>query len=212
MSQKKFTNAKIVIFGASGVGKTAFAVRYITRRYIGDYDRNKEMLYTYKMTSPRDEVVTLEILDTAPECSPDDTEKNLKWADGYVMMYSVTDTPSFHEVKRFKDILFRLKGNERPMVLIANKLDLRDARAVSEAESTSLAHSLECPLFELSVADGYQGVADAMEELIVQLRRDFVKCQSAANVSSNADKPRSKLYNMKKVLKKRIGRSHSDTF
>lgn len=144
------------------------------------------------------------------QCTPEETDKNMKWADGYVMMYSVTDIPSFHDVKRLKELLFRTKGNERPMVLVANKLDLRNARTVSEAEGNTLAHQLECPVFEVSVADGYQGVSDAMSELIVQLRRDFVKCQSAANVS--ADKPRSKLYNMKKVLKKRIGRSHSDTF
>ncbi|KAI8791436.1 ras-related and estrogen-regulated growth inhibitor [Biomphalaria glabrata] len=40
MSQRRFTNAKIVILGGSAVGKTAFAVRYITKRYIGDYAPN----------------------------------------------------------------------------------------------------------------------------------------------------------------------------
>ena len=137
--------------------------------------------------------------------------KHIKWGDGFVCIYSVTDSESFREACRLKDNILKLKGTETPIVLVANKCDMLTARCVTEDDGASLAAQLDCPKFDISVADGYQGVSEAMEELIIQLKRDFIKNLTAANTQS-AEKPRSKLFNMKKVLKKRIGRSHSDTF
>lgn len=94
---------------------------------------------------------------------------------------------------------------------MANKCDMLTARCVTEDDGASLAAQLDCPKFDISVADGYQGVSDAMEELLIQIKRDFIKSLTTANTQSG-EKPRSKLFNMRKVLKKRIGRSHSDTF
>lgn len=94
---------------------------------------------------------------------------------------------------------------------MANKCDMLTARCVTEDDGASLAAQLDCPKFDISVADGYQGVSDAMEELLIQIKRDFIKSLTTANAQSG-EKPRSKLFNMRKVLKKRIGRSHSDTF
>lgn len=37
---------KIAVVGASGVGKTALVVRFLTKRFIGDYERNAGNLYT----------------------------------------------------------------------------------------------------------------------------------------------------------------------
>lgn len=85
------------------------------------------------------------------------------------------------------------------------------ARCVTEDDGASLAEQLCCPKYDISVAEGYQGVSEAMEELVIQLKRNFVKSLTTANAQSG-EKSRSKLFNMRKVLKKRIGRSHSDTF
>ena len=126
-------------------------------------------------------------------------------------MYSITDRDSLSSVEKYKSILHRLRGTERPVVLIANKCDMLSARCVAEEDGVSLSTALDCPLFELSVAEEHHSVTEAVDELIVQIRRDHVKSMSAANVM-NLDKPRSKLFNMRRVLKKRIGRSHSDTF
>lgn len=209
MSQKKFNGAKVVVLGGSGVGKTAFTVRYITKRYIGDYDRNKEMMYNHKISAPKDDI-QLEILDTAID-SQEACNKHIRWGDGFVCIYSVTDRESFLEACRLKDNIIKIKGTETPVVLVANKCDMLTARCVTEDDGASLAAQLDCPKFDISVADGYQGVSDAMEELLIQLKRDFIKNLTTANAQSG-EKPRSKLFNMRKVLKKRIGRSHSDTF
>lgn len=107
-------------------------------------------------------------------------------------------------------MLVKLRGQEIPAVVIANKCDLLSVRKVSDSEGTTLAEQLNCPKFDVSVADGYSGVSEAMEELVIQLKREFVKHCSQAAVVAN-DKTKSKLFTFKKGFKKRISRSHSDT-
>lgn len=51
-----------MVLGQSGVGKTAMVVRFITRRYIGEYDPNLEKIYTY-CTSLDNDCVQFDILD-----------------------------------------------------------------------------------------------------------------------------------------------------
>ena len=77
---------------------------------------------------------------------------------------------------------------------------------------------MDCPKFELSVAEGSGTVNEAMEELLCQLKRDYVKSVTMQGLEPQAKggeamgEKKSRLYNMKKALKKRIVRSRSDTF
>ncbi|XP_052811735.1 ras-related and estrogen-regulated growth inhibitor-like [Mya arenaria] len=212
MSQKRFTGARIVLLGASGVGKTAFAVRYITKRFIGDYDRDKEMVYTRHLPTPRDGI-TLDILDTGARLSSETIEKHTKWGDGYILIYSLTDRASLTYLSEVKDIITKVKGRDCPLTLVGNKSDLISAREVNDEESSDFGQKFNCPKFEISVAETSQGVLEVMDEIMCQIKRDFVKNMNISNQLAIADnKPRSKLYSMKKAFKKRINRSHSDTF
>ncbi|XP_059486581.1 ras-like protein family member 11A isoform X3 [Neocloeon triangulifer] len=55
---------RIMVLGQGGVGKSALVVRFITRRFIGEYDPTLEKMYTFNPTVDN-EVIPLEILDTA---------------------------------------------------------------------------------------------------------------------------------------------------
>ncbi|CAH1974910.1 unnamed protein product [Acanthoscelides obtectus] len=55
---------KVMVLGQAGVGKSALVVRFITRRYIGEYDPTLEKIYTFH-TVLDDEMVSFDILDTA---------------------------------------------------------------------------------------------------------------------------------------------------
>ncbi|KAK7919296.1 hypothetical protein WMY93_010580 [Mugilogobius chulae] len=54
---------KIAVIGGSGVGKTALVVRFLTKRFIGDYERNAGNLYSREVQVDGDQV-TIQVQDT----------------------------------------------------------------------------------------------------------------------------------------------------
>uniref|UniRef100_A0A670Y2K7 small monomeric GTPase n=1 Tax=Pseudonaja textilis TaxID=8673 RepID=A0A670Y2K7_PSETE len=60
----KSAEVKLAIFGRAGVGKSALVVRFLTKRFIWEYDPTLESTYRHQATID-DEVVSMEILDTA---------------------------------------------------------------------------------------------------------------------------------------------------
>jgi len=207
MAQRRFSQAKILILGGSGVGKTAFTVRYITKRYIGDYAANTESKYNHRLPNE----VAIEILDTMSEMSEETRESHIRWADGVMLLFSVTDRSSYQTACKIKDKVFHIRGPDLPLVLVANKHDLLTARAVTEDECENLAAECDCPRFLISVAEGQDGVNEAMEELLILVKRQYVKEMTQPDQVVALEK-KSRLYNMKKAFKKRIVRSRSDTF
>ncbi|CAG5116882.1 unnamed protein product [Candidula unifasciata] len=170
------------------------------------------MMYTHRLVGTRDEA-TLEILDTAFKMPQDTLEKHIRWADGFILMYSVTDRHSYQDAHKLKEMIFQLRGSDTPIVLVANKHDLLTARAVTEDECDNLAGEMDCPRFQISVAEGQEGVNEAMEELLVLIKRQLVKSLSAPTPENVAGlEKRSRFVNMKKAFKKKIVRSRSDTF
>ncbi|KAL8573470.1 hypothetical protein ACOMHN_047741 [Nucella lapillus] len=180
------------------------------------------MLYNHKVAALRDDI-SLEILDTASRMPEETLERHVKWADGFVLMFSVTDRHSLEAARHLKEVVYSHRHQDIPVVVVANKSDLLTARAVTEDEGVELAGEMDCPKYELSVAEGFTAVGEAMEELLCQLKREYVKSvtsppdlplgmASSASGSSAGLEKRSRLYNMKKAFKKRIVRSRSDTF
>ncbi|XP_046395015.1 ras-related and estrogen-regulated growth inhibitor isoform X2 [Ischnura elegans] len=103
---------RVMVLGQAGVGKSALVVRFITRRYIGEYDPNLEKVYAFH-TMLGGEAVSFEILDTAGQPHEGENvrlESNIRWAEAFVLMYSVTDKCSFDECNRLK---FLINYNKR---------------------------------------------------------------------------------------------------
>ncbi|KAG5305644.1 RERG inhibitor, partial [Acromyrmex insinuator] len=57
---------KVAVIGAPGVGKSALTVRFLTRRYIGEYDHQSETRYKHEVLVDG-EPILFEILDTCPK-------------------------------------------------------------------------------------------------------------------------------------------------
>lgn len=114
-------------------------VRFITRRFIGDYDPNLEKVYTHNTVIDND-VVLFEILDAtgqmnvskhfptkkkhlfiyffrSQEADSITLEANIRWAEAFILTYSVTDKCSFDECNRLK---FLINYNKRRRRLGSN--------------------------------------------------------------------------------------------
>ncbi|KAM4711427.1 ras-related and estrogen-regulated growth inhibitor [Anableps anableps] len=157
---------KLLILGAQNTGKTALCVRFITKRFIGEYDHKKEV--TYRCCRVVDqETVDLEILDLPCKSSVASVESSIRWADGFLLLYSITQRSSFLEIPRLKTLIDKTKQSlVFPTVLVANKADLEIGRKVTTQEGQRLAKDLGCDFRELSVAEAVLSVEAAVFQLI----------------------------------------------
>ncbi|KAJ2950520.1 hypothetical protein O0L34_g8764 [Tuta absoluta] len=164
---------KIMVLGQAGVGKSALVVRFITRRFIGEYDPNLEKIYAFQ-TVIDNEMVYFEILDSAGdprESEYANLESNIRWAEAFILMYSVTDKCSFDECHRLKFLINYNKRRRRlastikdsaletPVVLVGNKTDQVGDRMVSTEEGQRRSQEIGCVCFhEISVRESIDQV------------------------------------------------------
>lgn len=164
----------------------ALIVRFLTKRYIGEYDHQTENRYKHEAMVDG-EPVLFEILDTCPKVGTkslshssllwfclyiiycffqaDDEYPNaaelVQWADGLLLVYSITDRKSFNYIRRAKSDL----QSDTPVQLCANKVDMVHLRQVSRDEGEILAKDFECKFSEVSAADHVDQVAEVFNEL-----------------------------------------------
>lgn len=56
----------------------------------------------------------------------------MRAGEGFIICYSITDRRSFHEVREFKQLIYRVRRtDDTPVVLVGNKSDLAQLRQVS---------------------------------------------------------------------------------
>ncbi|BFF98980.1 ras-related and estrogen-regulated growth inhibitor [Drosophila madeirensis] len=156
------TELKIAVIGAPSVGKSALIVRFLTKRYIGEYDHQTENRYKHEAMVDG-EPVLFEILDTCPKADDEfpNAAELVQWADGLLLVYSITDRKSFNYIRRAKSDL----QSDTPVQLCANKVDMVHLRQVSRDEGEILAKDFECKFSEVSAADHVDQVAEIFNEL-----------------------------------------------
>lgn len=63
----------------------------------------------------------------------------MRAGEGFIICYSITDRRSFHEVREFKQLIYRVRRtDDTPVVLVGNKSDLAQLRQVSGTETPQL--------------------------------------------------------------------------
>ncbi|KAK0047266.1 ras-related and estrogen-regulated growth inhibitor [Biomphalaria pfeifferi] len=145
---------KIAVLGMAGVGKSALCVRFLTKRFIGEYDQASENKYKCA-TTLEGESVTFELLDT--RSNNDDMgvrDDVVRWADGFVLVYSVTSRQTFEVLAEVRRRLEDMKKvNHVPVILLGNKADLAHVRQVTQDEGARLAAELSCSFMEVSASE-----------------------------------------------------------
>ncbi|XP_018905214.1 ras-related and estrogen-regulated growth inhibitor [Bemisia tabaci] len=158
---------RIAVLGKINVGKSALTVRYLTRRFIGEYRSNTDLLYRQTVTISNTPV-EVEIIDVSGETRDVFPIEPIQWADGCIVVYSITDKESFHYAI---DALQKLRPvSSAPVILLANKADLDHLRQVDETEGRNIANQNGCPFFEVSVAENSNDIYQAFEVLLNESR------------------------------------------
>lgn len=82
------------------ISQSALAVRFATKRFIGEYDCTTDRIYRVDNHLGS----SWEIADP-PGYPPSSAEPKLRWADAIVLVYSVTDRVSFDETSRLRYVI-----------------------------------------------------------------------------------------------------------
>ncbi|XP_042215040.1 ras-related and estrogen-regulated growth inhibitor-like protein isoform X1 [Homarus americanus] len=164
--------ARLTVIGSKAVGKTALTVRYLTKRFIGEYQSDTDMIY--RATMPVDgSKIALEILDLSSNLDevvvPRET---VAWAEAWLVVYSITSWESFRVGVRAVEAVTAACGADQPnppVLIMANKKDLEHIRQVPESEGRKLAEQYGCRFVEVSAAEMVSQVNESIDGLLRQV-------------------------------------------
>jgi small GTP-binding protein len=131
---------KVVVVGSSGVGKTAMVQRLVDGVFVGDGQPTIGVEFKCFECQAGPETVKLNICDTAgQERFRSVSRAYFRNAVGAVLVYSLTDRGSFDELDGWLNDINTLCSANASVVVVGNKADLRDDRAVADSEAKAFA-------------------------------------------------------------------------
>lgn len=75
----------------------------------------------------------------------------MKTGHGFLLVFSISSRGSFEELETLRDDIIRIKDDEDiPIVIVGNKADLEDQRAVDRAKAFALSQRWNAPYYEAS--------------------------------------------------------------
>ncbi|EAA60727.1 hypothetical protein AN4685.2 [Aspergillus nidulans FGSC A4] len=118
------------------------AAQFVQNVWIESYDPTIEDSYRKHIEVDGRQCI-LEILDTAG------TEQ---FSQGFLLVFSITSMSSLNELAELREQIVRIKDDENvPIVIVGNKSDLEEDRAVPRARAFSLSQSWgSAPYYETS--------------------------------------------------------------
>jgi len=176
--------AKIVLLGEQNVGKSTFVVVFGSA---GHQQRGCSLaisptigasFVTCQVAVEGVGVVRMQIVDTAgQERYRSMAPLYYRKADAAIIMYDLSSHPSFRAAQSWVTELKRHVEEPVLILLVGNKCDLTEMRAVSYDTGRSYAHSVGASFCETSALT-YQGVREAFDQLAAKLISQHQACHS----------------------------------
>lgn len=176
---------KLAVVGGGGVGKSALTLQLVKQQFCEEYDPTIEDSHR-KQVEIDGEVNMLEIFDTAGQEELSALrDQALRVAEGFLIVFAITETHSFNQVEELHGCITRAKDSDSvPMVIVGNKSDLQEQRTVSAEEVQALVSRLKLPFFEAS-AKKCVNVEESFFELVRIMRASRAKKVSNGKTSKN---------------------------
>ena len=142
---------KLVLVGDSGVGKTNIMLRYLNKEFNQNTKATVGVEFGSKNIKIENKIVKGQIWDTAgQERYRAITSAYYKGAHGAFVVFDVTQRETFDAVDRWVNDLRNNTDERLVIVLIGNKSDLEDKRAVKKEEGEDKARENEIAFLETS--------------------------------------------------------------
>ncbi|KAJ2216031.1 ras GTPase [Coemansia sp. RSA 1813] len=145
---------KLLLIGDSGVGKSCLLLRFADDTYTESYISTIGVDFKIRTIELDGKTVKLQIWDTAgQERFRTITSSYYRGAHGIIVVYDVTDSETFSNVKQWLQEIDRYASEGVNKLLVGNKSDLEDKRKVDVTEAKDFADSLNISFLETSAKD-----------------------------------------------------------
>ncbi|MHA1232480.1 MAG: Rab family GTPase [Candidatus Helarchaeota archaeon] len=159
---------KICFLGDPAVGKTSIIIRHTEKRFEDTYKLTIGTDISAKLMQVEDKNIYVIIWDIGgQERYQILRESYLQGSFGAIIVFSVTDRDSFNHSNDWLNE-YRKTCGDLPALLLANKIDLKDQRVVSEDEVKKKAEELGIPVLETSAKTG-ENIDDAFKLIIQEI-------------------------------------------
>jgi len=163
-------NAKVVLLGSSGVGKTAMTQMYATNVFVPRHTSTVGASFLTKTVIVDNVKIKLQVWDTAGQ----ERFKSLapmyyRVASAAFLVYDITDWGSFLKAKEWVEELQAEITQDIVLAVVGNKCDMITARAVSREKALSFAKSINALFFETSAKEG-----EGLDSLFIEVSRKLV--------------------------------------
>lgn len=164
---------KIVIIGDSGVGKTNLLKRFVSNVFTENTKATVGVEFMTKSYKINKHIFKIELWDTAgQERYKSITAVYYKGAKGALIVYDTTSKPSFDDIDKWLNEIRDKSSNDIKLMIIGNKIDLKDFREVPNELAMNKAKELGIPLMETSALDA-TNVKEAFCDLLKEIYKDL---------------------------------------
>ena len=161
--------AKIVLLGEAGVGKSSIVLRYVTDSFKTDAEGTVGASYMGKIVNFNDRLVKLNIWDTAGQERYHSLAKMYyRDANAALLVYDVTNSDSFDGMIRWYN---EVKQNSNPGIVVAiaaNKEDLIENEKIEHHKTMKFAESINAVFNRTSAKSSY-GIEQIFKEIVIKL-------------------------------------------
>lgn len=75
----------------------------------------------------------------------------MKTGQGFLLVFSITSASSLNELEGLREEILRIKDDDNvPMVIVGNKADLEEGRAIPRAKGFAISQKWGAPYYEAS--------------------------------------------------------------
>jgi len=186
---ESYVEAKIVLLGDTGVGKTSLVLRYVEQRFNPVSTPTIGASFLTKTIWVNENRVKLQIWDTAgQERFRSLAPMYYRGASAALLIYDVSSEDSFQKVKEWVKELRTNVFEDIILAIVGNQIDKPVPRKVDTAQALEYARSIGAHCFETSAKKNI-----GIEEMFLDIARLLVEGRSAQVTTSESSAEKTKL-------------------
>ncbi|OHT11234.1 Ras-related protein Rab-6A [Tritrichomonas foetus] len=185
MSCEPAERVKVVILGTSNVGKTCLIHRWISGTFPVNQTQTIGSAYFSQIIEVDGRSYDVNIWDTAgQEQFHSLTPVYCQGSSAGLIVFDITNVDSFSEVESYIDLIQGV--NNSTFMIVGNKLDLKDKRAISYESGVEFAKKRGVTYLEVSAVSG-QGVDEMFNEFCLQAVNAYLTSKKTSSETISVD-------------------------